>query len=310
MEHVNNVKQVITALRREDQQRRENIKKAIYEQRHNESLQIKRQREINELLAKERNTKILEQKRSKSQAVKEDLSMSTIRKNDYYLNRLKQYQMSHEEEMEFQEKLKKKKQAETQILERLETEVVRKLQETHSKEKEAYRQLEEALYLSPEEYEMRYKTAERLRGLGSRKSSRNSTPLKLYREEKSLRDIRKADLDLSMISDRKNSSFIIDKVEKRRSQSRNGEVLGRKAKNERTKQIYTSKLLPKDISILSDNEEGNVKSIMNQTFNDIKNIRKNLRVSRNKLSSQVKSREISKEEEKSMVTKYANSDAE
>jgi len=143
-------------LRRQDQIKKFNIKNALYEQKHSDMLQIRRQRKLNEASKKEFEDKIKQEKRHKSQNVKEQEAMSKMRVMQYYENKLKQFRQNHELETSWQEALKRKREAEVYTLEKMELEMLAKLQLTQNIEKAAYEQLEEAINVPTSEFKTKY----------------------------------------------------------------------------------------------------------------------------------------------------------
>jgi len=143
-------------LRKKGQQKMENIRNAIYQQRHSDFTQIRRQRDINDAKVRDFKDKVIETKRDQSLKIKEQELTSKMRYTQYHASRAKEYQRSHQLEASFQDSIKRQKQLELSSLESLEQEVLSRLRKTEKVEQKAVNQIEEALQLSPTEFLNKY----------------------------------------------------------------------------------------------------------------------------------------------------------
>ena len=143
-------------LRKRGQQKMENIRTAIYQQRHSDFTQIRRQRDINDAKVRDFKDKVIETKRDQSLKVKEGELTSKMRYTQYHATRAKEYQRSHQLEASFQDSVKRQRQLELSSLESLEQEVLSRLKKTQNVEQKAVNQLEEALELSPTDFLNKY----------------------------------------------------------------------------------------------------------------------------------------------------------
>ncbi len=164
--------------RKQKQADRQNIREALYLHKREEMLQIKRQREANENKKKEIQTKMYYDNKMRQRLIKEQEEISNLRKKEFMEAKIRQYRMDHERKMAEEEQSKQKKELEVLNMEKLEMELIRKLQHTQLLQKAAYEELESALANAPEEYERKY--FQRLNGYGdiqepnSRQSGRAS----------------------------------------------------------------------------------------------------------------------------------------
>jgi len=201
-------------LRKQDQLKKESVKNALYEQKQNDVLQIRRQRALNEASKKEFENKLLQDKRSKSQSVKEQEAMSKKRLMQYYENKIKQYKQNHENDVALQEALKRKREAEVYTLEKMELEMLAKLQHTQDLEKVAYAQLEEAINVPTTELKNKYNSdfnTTKERNM-FRLTKRTSSPVPSPFDSRSFSVMKKRNLDDSITkNERQNQSELFGK---------------------------------------------------------------------------------------------------
>jgi len=142
--------------RKQKQADRQNIREAIYLHKREEMLQVKRQKEMNENKKKEIQTKIYFDNKMRQKLIKEQEEISQLRRKEFMEAKIRQYRLEHERRMAEEEAIKQKKELEVLNMEKLEMELIRKLQHTQLLQKAAYEELESALAQPPEEYERKY----------------------------------------------------------------------------------------------------------------------------------------------------------
>lgn len=151
--------------RKQKQADRQNIREAVFLHKREEMLQIKRQKEMNENKKREIQTKIYFDNKMRQKLIKEQEEISQLRKKEFMEAKIRQYRMDHERKMAEEEAIKQKKELEVLNMEKLEMELIRKLQHTQLLQKAAYEELESALAQGPEEFERKY--LHMLNGYGS-----------------------------------------------------------------------------------------------------------------------------------------------
>jgi len=220
------------------------IKTTIHRDRHSKFVQTKQQRGVNEAKKKNFEQQVLLSKRSRSQSIKEQEAASRARLLQYHEEKQKNFKESHRSEAVWQVKLKKKREAEVFTLEKMEMEMLKKLEEAQSLEKAAYEQVEEALNLSPSRYIEKFVGETPLStSKGGRRESfsrRATTPLRVVKPKPSGNNsmvMKKKDMNLSSRVENPNRSMTVTKRDTRKVE----DWIGKEARIEREQRVYGRK---------------------------------------------------------------------
>jgi hypothetical protein len=143
-------------LRKKQQMDRQMIRDAILQQKREDMLAIKRQREKNEHKKMEFQKKVMFDNKIKHQSISEQKMIAELRKKEFVENKIMKFRMDHEKKMAEEESVKHKKELEVLNMEKLEMELIRKLQHTQLLQKAAYEELETALAQPTDEYTKKY----------------------------------------------------------------------------------------------------------------------------------------------------------
>ena len=222
------------------------IKTNIHKDRHSKFLETKQQRGINEVKKKKFEQQVLLSKRSRSQSIKEQEAASRARLVQYHEEKQKSFKLSHRSEADWQVKLKKKREAEVFTLEKMEMEMLKKLEEAQHLEKAAYEQVEEAVNLSPSRYLEKFVAETPSTAKGGRRESfsrRATTPLRVVKPKPSGNSgnnsmvMKKKDMNLSSRVDNQNRSMTVTKRDTRKDV----DWIGKDARIEREQRVYGRK---------------------------------------------------------------------
>ena len=124
--------------------------------KHEEMLQIKKEREKNQGSLMGFKNQIVEKNKEKTQRVKEALKQSHEKINTYWERRKLQYADMHTQKIVENDKMRAKKEREYNELESLEMELLRKLEHSQNLHENVSRELESVLFLPPEEFMNKY----------------------------------------------------------------------------------------------------------------------------------------------------------
>lgn len=142
--------------RRTKEKQKEDMLMAIYNQKHEGAVSLKKQSQKNDMKKDQFKEKVVQSNQYKSQKVKEQEALTILKKQEAEANKLVQNRLNYERRMAEEETLKRKKEAEVLNMEKLEMELIKKLQHTQTLQKTAYEELEQALAQSPGDYAKKY----------------------------------------------------------------------------------------------------------------------------------------------------------
>lgn len=143
-------------LRKQSQQEREFIREAIQQQKMQEINEIKQLREINDRKRREIQLKQQEEKLLKHDVIKQQLESAKIKKQAFFEGKINLVKRKKELMKKDEEKLKNQRELEVLNMERLELELIKKLQQTQQIQKAAFEELEVALAEKPTDYERKF----------------------------------------------------------------------------------------------------------------------------------------------------------
>ena len=140
-----NIQYVSQELRSQRKFEREQILEAVYQHKKQEMMDIKKQKEINNEKKVKSKIKLQEIALAKTQAVKEQEALGNLRKREFMENKIRTLKLEKDREVQKEEAIKKKKEAEILYMEKLEMELIKKLEQTQKLQKEAYEEFEYAV---------------------------------------------------------------------------------------------------------------------------------------------------------------------
>jgi len=240
---IKDYQKLFTGLRNQHVEKMSIIKTAIQKDRNLKFKETRQQRDVNEAKKKTFEQQVLLSKRSRSQSIKEQEAASRVRLLQYHEEKQKNFKEVHRSEAVWQVKLKKKREAEVFTLEKMEMEMLKKLEEAQGLEKQAYDQVEEALNLSPTRYVEKFVGDTPSSSKGMRRGSisrRATTPLKVVRPSgNNSMVMKKKDMNLSLRAETShpNRSVTVSKRETRRQE----DWIGKDARIEREQRVYGRK---------------------------------------------------------------------
>lgn len=146
-------------------------------------MQIKKQREINEARKREYEQRMRHENQVKHNEIMAQKIMAEQRKKEMMEQKMRFFKMQYEQRLREEEEAKAKRELEVLNMEKLEMELIKKLQHTQMIQKSAYEELETALANNPEEFAKKY-GVQRVDGrtMNRKLSTRNSVS-PLHREE-------------------------------------------------------------------------------------------------------------------------------
>jgi len=132
-------------IREKQKVERQQILEAVYVQKKKEMMEVKKQKEKNESKKNELKKILLKENIAKSKSVKEQEFLSAQRKQEFMDNKLKALKSEKERTLLYEDKIRRKKELEIMTMEKMEMELVRKLEETQQFQRAAFEELETAM---------------------------------------------------------------------------------------------------------------------------------------------------------------------
>jgi hypothetical protein len=155
-EHMKDSQFASVELRKNKQQERDSIRDAIVQQKRDEMLAIRRQKEKNAAKKKEYQTKILIENQTKHNSIRQQETIGNLRKKEYLESKMERFRMEQDRKVIQEEEFKHRKEMEVLNMEKLEMELIKKLQHTQLLQKAAYEELETALANPVDDYAKKY----------------------------------------------------------------------------------------------------------------------------------------------------------
>ena len=128
---------------RADEKRK--VQEAIFQSKREEAKQAKILKHQNEQKKKFTHFKIEQENRMKNQIVNQQKRLAAMKIEEEKQRRLQQIQKQHDDKVGSEDYLRQQKEEEVMQMEKLEMELIKKLQNTQAVQKEAYQELERAL---------------------------------------------------------------------------------------------------------------------------------------------------------------------
>jgi len=163
-------------MRAQQKQERQNILQAVYTQKKQDMMEIKKIKERNETKKKELKNIIMRENLAKSQSVKEQEFLSAQRKQEFIDNKLKVLKSEKEKQLLHEEGIRRKKELEVFTMEKMEMELVRKLEQTQQLQRAAFEELEIAMTQPADVYSNRFFGKVMVPGGPSSMSARHMLP--------------------------------------------------------------------------------------------------------------------------------------
>lgn len=132
-------------LRRKKKLDRKQLLEAIYQQKHQDMLEIRNQKKINENKKNEFKNKIMQANYSKSQTIKQQEALKVLKIQEMQEAKLRKYKEDREKVVMAEEERRRQREVEVMNLEKIEMELIQKLQQTQRIQKNAYDELENVL---------------------------------------------------------------------------------------------------------------------------------------------------------------------
>ena len=128
---------------RADEKRK--VQEAIFQSKREEAKQSKIIKQQNEQKKKFQNFKVEQENRMKNQIVNQQKRMAAMKIEEDRQRRLHAVQRHHEDKVVNEDYMRQQKEEEVMQMEKLEMELIKKLQNTQAVQKDAYQELERAL---------------------------------------------------------------------------------------------------------------------------------------------------------------------
>lgn len=128
---------------RADEKRK--VQEAIFQSRREEAKQSKIIKQQNEQKKKFQSFKVEQENRMKNQIVNQQKRLAAMKIEEDRQRRVQQVQRQHDDRVNNEDFLRQQKEEEVMQMEKLEMELIKKLQNTQAVQKDAYQELERAL---------------------------------------------------------------------------------------------------------------------------------------------------------------------